>query len=217
MVKLIAAAIPKGGVTQSSESLLWFVKSFDCRVDSVEKLNSFIKNNLGDIQFHVYANTEVGKKKIYIYNILYTIIHFLQAPSRYTNIRKAIDYIGEENEEETILGGEYIKLKSLASKFVNKTFSKKLGKKFISNQIKSTVKLFQNGSVQCHSKFISLQKSLPINPETSYLDPFFKDFFQPQPPPLCNHLSKLDMSTALALNHSLNQHLMYNLNVHPKK
>jgi len=92
-----------------------------------------------------------------------------------------------------------------------------LGKKFISNQIKSTIKLFQNGSVHCHSKFIYLQKSLTINSETSYLDPFFKNFFQPLPPPLCNHSSKLDMSTVDALNHSLNEHLMYNLNVNPKK
>eukprot|EP00102_Acyrthosiphon_pisum_P025397 XP_016662607.1 PREDICTED: uncharacterized protein LOC107884619 [Acyrthosiphon pisum] len=103
MIKLIAAAIPKCGVTHSSESLLWFVKSFDCRVESVDQLNSFIVENLAGIQYYVYANTE--------------------APSRYTNIRKAIDYIVEENEEETILGGEFIALKSLASKFVNKTFT----------------------------------------------------------------------------------------------
>lgn len=80
MIKLIAAAIPKCGLTQSSESLLWFVKSFDIRVDSVDELNSFIVENLAEIQYYIYANIEVCnnykkyntnvmvKKKFYIYN-----------------------------------------------------------------------------------------------------------------------------------------------------
>lgn len=103
---------------------------------------------------------------------------------------------------------------------MSKTFNSKLGKKNISDKIKTTTKLCYGKAVQNYAQFLISKKKCTnqIMGDTQFLDVEFFDFFEPKPPTIHQWPHFLEtLSSSEELDFELLNIINYNLKYSNKK
>lgn len=163
MLVMIAAAVTHLGYNKlSSQSLLYFLNSYGCRIGNYEEFNSNIINYSSNIQFLINNHTK-------------------QQFTRYTDINKIIKFLENENKINLITITDQKEINSIAKKFVQLNVSITKGKKVIAQKHKETIKIIKSSAVSNYSKYISsIQPQTPEPQITNYINkPLI--FFPPQP------------------------------------
>jgi len=104
---------------------------------------------------------------------------------------------------------------------VSKIFGSKLGKKKISDKIKTTTKLCYGKTVQNYAHFLLSKKTFAkknqIMGDTPFLDDEFFDFFEPKPPSIHQWPHPLKISSPEELDLELLNIINYNLKYSDEK
>lgn len=147
----------------TTESLLYYLNSYGCRIDGIQQVNLILQTSVNAIQYFLNNNITIQM-------------------TRYTEINKIIQFIGDgvDANKNIVLGGTK-NLKIIAEKYVQLKYNKKIGKKNIARKIKDSIKILQGKSVICNSKYIlSIKTKLPSPEKILLLDPPFQNFFNKQ-------------------------------------
>ncbi|CAH1707882.1 unnamed protein product [Aphis gossypii] len=146
----------------TSETLLCYLNSYGYLQD-IQKINFILQTNTNSIQYFLNNNSTIRM-------------------ARFTEINKIIQFIGEGVEEnEDILLGDTKKLNVIAKNYVQLKCRKKIGKKAISKNIKSSINILQSKTVFYSSKFnLSLKTKFPAPETILLLNPPFQNFFNTQ-------------------------------------
>lgn len=159
MLMMIATAIAthfKENKLFTTESLLYYLNSYGCRIDGIQQVNLILQTSANAIQYFLNNNTTIQM-------------------TRYTEINKIIQFIGEGvDANKDIVLGDTKNLKIIAEKYVELKYNKKI----LQKKIKDSIKILQGKSVICNSKFIlSIKTKLPAPEKILLLDPSFSKFF----------------------------------------
>lgn len=116
MLMMIATAIAthfKENKLFTTESLLYYLNSYGCRIDGIQQVNLILQTSANAIQYILNNNTTIQM-------------------TRYTEINKIIQFIGEGvDANKDIVLGDTKNLKIIAEKYVQLKYNKKIGKKKI--------------------------------------------------------------------------------------
>lgn len=107
----------------TTESLLFYLNSYGCRIQDIQKINFILQTNINAIQYFINNNTTITM-------------------ARYTETNKIIQFIGVE-ENEDIVSCDTKKLNILAKNYVKLKYREKLGKKILLKKLKIPSKYYK--------------------------------------------------------------------------